>query len=520
MKTLIAGIGKVKHPESKDAIQEARIAYDGLTEKQKELVDNYDALTEAEEAYAGLDHRCTVSARLGWVVFALVILELIYLALYFLLWFPKAAAIAEKCKLTALKPLLAKIVLFGFIDLLLLIGSAASVVIFVLALAALCVYAQGISVATFVLAFLVLAAYALILVLKNKGFFKAEETVEEESKAPIDSEVIEVSKPLVVPGEEETLGFYRITKDKDGRCSFALFNDEKENLSREMGVYESEKAAYFVIKKIREKGENVKAENRLRGNSASIPAPKFVMDKDERGVFTYFLVDKDGSILLHSVQYLNENRCMKDLLSALTCVTTEEITVVEGKVKGDPIPGVPAEEKPKKTTKKKAKEEPAPAAPAQEAVAPAEEKKEVAADKAEEKVSLKENFAAAKEVTSNSKINKNFVTEALKELFADKVESACRGNLTKTGLPLADTHYALGKKRVCFAYVYEVGETAMLLLKVGDEYGAALAEKHPLVKKSAFPKSKASWYSVILDDTFTEKEIKEILKNAADVNLD
>ena len=60
----------------------------------------------------------------------------------------------------------------------------------------------------------------------------------------------------------------------------------------------------------------------------------------------------------------------------------------------------------------------------------------------------------------------------------------------------------------------------MLLLKVSDEYGAALAEKHPLVKKSAFPKSKASWYSVILDDTFTEKEIKEILKNAADVNLD
>ena len=50
---LIAKIGTVT-PDSGDAIQAARAAYDALTETQKALVTNYETLTAAEAAYAAL----------------------------------------------------------------------------------------------------------------------------------------------------------------------------------------------------------------------------------------------------------------------------------------------------------------------------------------------------------------------------------------------------------------------------------------------------------------------------------
>ena len=51
--TMIDAIGEVTK-ESKDAIEAARAAYDALTDAQKQLVTNYDALTKAEEAYKGI----------------------------------------------------------------------------------------------------------------------------------------------------------------------------------------------------------------------------------------------------------------------------------------------------------------------------------------------------------------------------------------------------------------------------------------------------------------------------------
>jgi len=54
----------------------------------------------------------------------------------------------------------------------------------------------------------------------------------------------------------------------------------------------------------------------------------------------------------------------------------------------------------------------------------------------------------------------------------------------------------------------------MLLVKVNDEYGQALADAHATVRKSAFPKAKDSWYSVIVDDSFTKEEVEAILADA------
>ena len=85
----------------------------------------------------------------------------------------------------------------------------------------------------------------------------------------------------------------------------------------------------------------------------------------------------------------------------------------------------------------------------------------------------------------------------------EAVEVNTRGNETKTGLPLADTHYAVkGEDKACFVYVYEV-PTVMMLVRLPEDYAAALLKKHSGVKRSAFPKAKFAWYSVILDDTFS-----------------
>ena len=192
VETLIAAIGDTKNPKSKEAIQEARAAYDGLTEEQKELVGNYGILTETEESYASYEKKVRISTAMGWVIFVLVILELLYLALYFILWYPKAGAVAKKLKLDRIKSLLNKNVLFGFIDLLLLVGSAASVVIFILALAALAVYATPIAIATFVLAFLAMAAYGVLIFFK----WKKRGTEEDSAGGSEDPDNTEAAEPV------------------------------------------------------------------------------------------------------------------------------------------------------------------------------------------------------------------------------------------------------------------------------------------------------------------------------------
>ena len=48
---LIDEIGEIKYPDSKEAIEAARDAYDKLSEEGKTLVKNYDELTNAEDTY-------------------------------------------------------------------------------------------------------------------------------------------------------------------------------------------------------------------------------------------------------------------------------------------------------------------------------------------------------------------------------------------------------------------------------------------------------------------------------------
>ena len=140
---------------------------------------------------------------------------------------------------------------------------------------------------------------------------------------------------------------------------------------------------------------------------------------------------------------------------------------------------------------------------------------EVAADSTEG-LSLRESLAMAREVDNvPAVINKKYIADYLKETFGDEVECNTRGNYTKTGLPLADTHYALREDgKTCFVYVYETDAAVVLLLRITDEYAKTVTDSGRRINKSAFPKSKDTWYSLVVDATCSEADIREILADA------
>ena len=114
-------------------------------------------------------------------------------------------------------------------------------------------------------------------------------------------------------------------------------------------------------------------------------------------------------------------------------------------------------------------------APVEEAPAPQEVKEEPKEEpqeevKEEEPLTLKESLALAKESKKASDvINKKYVADFLTATFGEEVECNMRGNYTKTSLPLADTHYAIGKEgKRCFVYVYETDAAVVLLLRLSE----------------------------------------------------
>ena len=51
----------------------------------------------------------------------------------------------------------------------------------------------------------------------------------------------------------------------------------------------------------------------------------------------------------------------------------------------------------------------------------------------------------------------------------------------------------------------------MLLLKTKDALGEELAKDYKTVNKSAFPKAKERWYSVVIDDSLTDEAVKYMI---------
>ncbi|MBQ7712956.1 MAG: hypothetical protein IJT69_03975, partial [Clostridia bacterium] len=128
-----------------------------------------------------------------------------------------------------------------------------------------------------------------------------------------------------------------------------------------------------------------------------------------------------------------------------------------------------------------------------------------------EEVSLKESLAAAKTVGAVGVVSKKSIIDHLTEKYGDKVEINARENRTPNGkLLLSDNHFALADgKRVCFTYIYEDDGKIVALVRLSDRQAAALHAAHKATGvKSAFPKNKdKDWYSVIVDDTFTDLDV-------------
>ena len=156
-----------------------------------------------------------------------------------------------------------------------------------------------------------------------------------------------------------------------------------------------------------------------------------------------------------------------------------------------------------------------PAAPEE---APAEQ--EVVADVAqEEPLSLGESLALAREtVNASAVVNKKYVADYLTATFGSEVECNMRANYTKTSLPLADTHYAVSENgKRCFIYVYETDAAVVLLMRLTEEYAESIRAGGHRIIRSAFPKSKDAWYSIIADDTYTEEDVQKILTDACNM---
>ena len=138
---------------------------------------------------------------------------------------------------------------------------------------------------------------------------------------------------------------------------------------------------------------------------------------------------------------------------------------------------------------------------------------------------LAESLKEIADVKTSNNVNKKTLFEYLNAEYGNKVVLNRRENLTKTGLPLADTYYTFAdenqgnnkkvKKKVCFAYVYENNGACLILVRLDKTYTTSLKNNKKSIMASKFPKTKQmDWYSVIVNDTFTENEIHEILRNS------
>ena len=191
----------------------------------------------------------------------------------------------------------------------------------------------------------------------------------------------------------------------------------------------------------------------------------------------------------------------------------------EKKAEPKPEPAVEtAEETAEEETPAEEAEETAEGSAAEEAEETADEAETEAEEDADavsngEGVGLKESLAIASHAHRTEKMSKAYIADYLRSVYPDNVELNERVNATTTGLPLADTHYVTGKdgKKLCFVYVYETEGAMMLLLKTKDPLGKEFQKEHHSVRRSAFPKAKDAWYSVVVDDSLSNGQLEDMI---------
>ena len=329
-----------------------------------------------------------------------------------------------------------------------------------------------------------LVIMAVLSVAFNKGVFTNESEEEKHVKAS---------------------GSYVIHKTDKDNYAFILYANKKSMLAKSCFKYASISEAKEAIELCRKNGFIAAVEDRTKNWIEFVNHPKFeLVNKEGKYSFSMSLINE--TVIIKSETFDEYEQCKKTMESAISAVRSEKIYFAEREVLSDEqFEGQKTNEKPAEPTVKAVEEV---------VITIDTADKDNAADTGE--ITLKDGFAIAAKTARKEKITKKYIADYLNAKFGTDVETNCRANYIKSGkLPLADTHYVLsGEKRTCIAFVYEVNNTVMMLLKVPAKLGNKLAKGHSTVKKSAFPKSKDSWYSIIVDDSFTNEDVETILEES------
>lgn len=297
----------------------------------------------------------------------------------------------------------------------------------------------------------------------------------------------------------KSTGSYVIHKTDKDNFAFVLYDNKKSPIAKSCFKYNSIDETKAAIELCRKNGYIAAVEDKTKSWIEFVNHPKFELTvKDE--IYSFVMSLTSDTVIIKSENFNNYEQCEKTMRTAISAVRTEKVYYAEREILADgQFKSLNAEQS-EETVKELAVT--VPEMVIEETPAPALKE-----------ITLKESMALAANSIRQEKITKKYVADYLKEKFGKGVETNCRANFIKSGrLPLADTHYVLdGNNRVCFAFVYEINNTVMLLLKISKDTANKLAKSHNSVHASAFPRSKEKWYSIIVDDSFTNENVENIL---------
>ena len=430
----------------------------------------------------------------GWIVFIFVILELLATCLYIIIRYGLFKELVAKCKLDCL---------YDKLDLMTFIGLCVAGGIFLFAFIALCCHQCALTIIMFILALIICCAFAYFF-LKDKGLIDKwiKQCKEYLDKKKVKDEVKDEPQPKAEEQKEEPKAEEAVAKTEEE--AEAEYESEKNDTIEEIEAKEKAHEAItlkdslviakatasshafskkFIADYLRTK-DIVEVNERENFTKTGLPLADthYVDGKDGKKCFAY-VYETEGSIILlakmdddyaKSLQknhsQINKSAFPKQKNTWYSLILDDTYTAKEVKDILDELIG---------------------------------EVKEDAG------MSLKESIALAKASTSHS-FSKKYVCDYLKD--KENVEVNTRDNYTRTGLPLADTHYVIkGDKKICFAYIYEIEGSIILLAKMNTQYAKELQKKHKNVTLSAFPKQADTWYSLIIDDTYSKEEFEKIL---------
>jgi len=314
-----------------------------------------------------------------------------------------------------------------------------------------------------------------------------------------------------VETKKKNVGCYVIFPTSDNKFVFGLHNKKNQLLAMSNYKYTTVEETKEAINSTKLSGESCEFEDLTKNWVADAKHPKFKMFLKKQKFFFEFAVNKDLT-MLKSEAIDEPSICLKMVGEARKCVTTNVLYFATSKedIKNGKKYRLYSEGK-AETSKD-----------IEEYVEP-EEKNDL--EEIAESKTLAESLKEIENVKSSNNVNKQTLFEYFDGQYGKRVILNRRDNQTKTGLPLADTYYTFMtqenekgkkmKKKVCFAYVYETNGACLILAKLDNSYAKSLKKDKKSISSSKFPKCKQNdWFSVIVDDTYTEDDIHDVLENA------